>query len=191
MYIVCIVLQSDFMIANVTVSALDEFLVSLRGSMLRNTKDNRTAADLPPELTQARRFGKTRTAQSRALLEDYVELIADLLATGGEARPTDVARRLGVSHATAIKTITRLKREGLATGLPYRGVFLTDTGQALAERMRTRHRLVVNLLVALGVPTEIAEADAEGIEHHVSDATLKAFAHFLQTSAASRTTRKS
>ena len=107
-------------------------------------------------------------------------IIADLLATGGEARPTDVARRLGVSHATAIKTISRLKREGLATGLPYRGVFLTDTGQALAERTRSRHRIVVSLLVALGVPTEVAEADAEGIEHHVSEATLKAFGHFLQ-----------
>jgi DtxR family manganese transport transcriptional regulator len=148
--------------------------------MLRNAKDKRNATELPPELTQARRFGKTRSAQSRALLEDYVELIADLLATNGEARPTDVARRLGVSHATAIKTIARLKREGLATGLPYRGVFLTDTGQALAETTRARHRIVVNLLVVLGVPTEIAEADAEGIEHHVSEATLKAFAHFLQ-----------
>ena len=149
-------------------------------AMLPNARDKRTTTELPPELTQARRFGKTRSAQSRALLEDYVELIADLLATGGEARPTDVARRLGVSHATAIKTISRLKREGLATGLPYRGVFLTDTGRALAERTRSRHRIVVSLLVALGVPTEIAEADAEGIEHHVSEATLKAFAHFLQ-----------
>src|ERR1700681_3669543 len=107
--------------------------------------------ELPAELTQARRFGKTRSAQSGALLEDYVELIADLLATSGEARPTDVARRLGVSHATAIKTISRLKREGLATGRPYRGVFLTETGQALAERVRARHRLVVSLLTALGV----------------------------------------
>jgi DtxR family manganese transport transcriptional regulator len=136
--------------------------------------------ELPAELIQARRFGKTRSAQSGALLEDYVELISDLLATSGEARPTDVARRFGVSHATAIKTISRLKREGLATGRPYRGVFLTETGHALAERMRAHHRLVVDLLVALGVPTEVAEADAEGIEHHVSEATLQAFAHFLQ-----------
>jgi DtxR family manganese transport transcriptional regulator len=158
--------------------------------MLRNAKDKRNTTELPPELTQARRFGKTRSAQSRALLEDYVELIADLLATSGEARPTDVARRLGVSHATAIKTISRLKREGLATGRPYRGVFLTDTGQALAERTRARHRVVVNVLVALGVPTEIAEADAEGIEHHVSEATLKAFAHFLQTPGFQRPSRK-
>lgn len=144
-------------------------------------KPERAIDKLPAELTQARRFEKTRWAQSSALLEDYVELIADLLASAGEARPTDIARRLGVSHATAIKTIARLKRAGLATSRPYRGVFLTEKGQALAERVRVRHRLVVNLLRALGVPAESAEADAEGIEHHVSEATLKAFAHFLKT----------
>lgn len=135
---------------------------------------------LPAEPTQARRFGKARTAQSTALLEDYAELIADLLAGEGEARPTDIARRLGVSHATAIKAIARLKREGLATARPYRGVFLTDAGRQLAERVRVRHRLVVDVLLALGVPAEAAEQDAEGIEHHVSDATLAAFSGFLK-----------
>jgi DtxR family transcriptional regulator, manganese transport regulator len=134
---------------------------------------------LPTELTQARRFDKTRSAQSTALFEDYVELIADLLASIGEARPTDIARRLGVSHVTAIKTISRLKREGLATGRPYRGVFLTEDGRKLAARVRARHRLVVDVLLALGVPVETAEADAEGIEHYVSEITLKAFAQFL------------
>ena len=49
--------------------------------------------ELPAELTQARRFVKARSARSTAVLEDYVELIADLLATAGEARPTDIARR--------------------------------------------------------------------------------------------------
>jgi DtxR family transcriptional regulator, manganese transport regulator len=142
-------------------------------------KTAEAAVKLPAELTQARRFGKTRSAQSGALLEDYVELIDDLLNSNGEARPTDVARRLGVSHATAIKTIARLKRDGLATGRPYRGVFLTDEGQKLAARVRARHRLVVDILLALGVPAEAAEADAEGIEHYVSEASLKAFAQFL------------
>ena len=135
---------------------------------------------LPAEPTQARRFGKARTAQATALLEDYAELIADLLASAGEARPTDIARRLGVSHATAIKAIARLKREGLATARPYRGVFLTETGENLAARVRARHRLVVDVLLALGVPAEAAEQDAEGIEHHVSDATLTAFSRFLR-----------
>ena len=138
-------------------------------------------AALPAEPTQAQRFGKARTAQSGALLEDYVELISDLLETNGEARPTDIARRLGVSHATAIKTISRLKRAGLATARPYRGVFLTEKGHALADRVRVRHRLVVDVLRALGVPHEAAEADAEGIEHYVSETTLKAFAQFLKS----------
>ena len=147
----------------------------------RTSRPRGRAADkLPAEGTQARRFGKTRSAQSTALLEDYAELIADLLASEGEARPTDIARRLGVSHATAIKSISRLKRAGLATARPYRGVFLTDKGRALADRVRVRHRLVVDVLQALGVPSEAAEADAEGIEHHVSETTLKAFAQFLK-----------
>jgi len=137
--------------------------------------------ELPAEVTQARRFGQARSARSVAVLEDYVELIADLLATTGEARPTDIARRLGVSHPTAINTIARLKREALATARPYRGVFLTEKGEVLARRVRARHRLVVDVLIALGVPAEAAEADAEGIEHHVSEATLRAFARFLQS----------
>ncbi len=78
-------------------------------------------SDLPSELAQARRFGKARAAQASALIEDYAELISDLLANEGEARPTDIARRLGVSHATVIKTIARLKKAGVATSRPYRG----------------------------------------------------------------------
>jgi DtxR family manganese transport transcriptional regulator len=138
------------------------------------------APDLPAEPTQAGRFEQARRVQSMALLEDYAELIADLHATGGEARPTDIARRLGVTHATAIKAITRLKREGLATARPYRGVFLTEEGERLAARVKARHLLVVEVLTAIGVPPDAAEQDAEGIEHHVSDITLQAFARFLK-----------
>lgn len=142
------------------------------------------AIDMPEEPTQALRFGKARTAQSAALLEDYVELIADLLAAHGEARATEIAKRLGVTHPTAVKSVARLKREGLVTSRPYRGIFLTEAGRELAERVRVRHRLVVKLLLAVGVPAEAAEADAEGMEHHASEATLKAFARFLAADGA-------
>jgi DtxR family manganese transport transcriptional regulator len=134
---------------------------------------------MPEEPTQALRFSKARSARSFALRDDYVELIADLIAAQGEARATDVAKRLGVTHPTAIKSIARLKREGLATSRPYRGIFLTDAGRELAGRVRARHRLVVDLLLAIGVPAEAAEADAEGMEHYASEATLKAFGRFL------------
>jgi DtxR family manganese transport transcriptional regulator len=137
-------------------------------------------SDLPAEPTQARRFGKARAARSATLAEDYVELIADLHAAHGEARATEVAKRLGVAHPTALKCLARLKREGYVTSRPYRGVFLTEIGAALAEKVRARHRLIVDTLRAIGVPAEAAEADAEGMEHHASEATLTAFARFLK-----------
>lgn len=141
-------------------------------------------ATLPDEAEQARRFTQARRIRTREVLEDYAELIADLIARTGEARAIDIARRLGVSHVSAGKAIARLQREGLATARPYRGVFLTEQGQALAERVRARHQLVVQLLLALGVPAAAAEADAEGIEHHVSAETLAAFARFLAAGTA-------
>lgn len=139
------------------------------------TDDERTGED-----TQAARHASARAGRASAVLEDYVELIDDLLREHGEARPTDLARRLGVSHATAIKSIARLKALNLAHSRPYRGVFLTPEGHALADKVRARHRVVVDLLKAVGVPPEVAESDAEGLEHHVSDATLEAFANFLR-----------
>jgi DtxR family manganese transport transcriptional regulator len=142
------------------------------------TDPEASATQVPPSL-QADRFARAREVQSRALLEDYVELIGDLIAVHGEARVADIAERMGVAHPTATKTVARLKREGLATSRPYRGVFLTETGAKLADSVRARHRTVVDLLVALGVPLEHAELDAEGIEHHVSRRTLQAFEEFL------------
>ncbi len=137
------------------------------------------ADTLLAEATQARRFGRAREARASEVTEDYAELISDLLAADGEARPQSIARRLGVSHVTVVKAINRLEREGLATARPYHGVQLTEAGADLARRVRARHRLVVDVLLAVGVPQEDAENDAEGIEHHVSPRTLEAFARFL------------
>jgi DtxR family transcriptional regulator, manganese transport regulator len=125
------------------------------------------------------RFNRARAAQAVAILEDYAEMIGDLIAEMGEARITDIASRMGVTHPTATKAVARLKREGLVVSRPYRGVFLTEEGAELAARVRERHRTVVDLLVAVGVPPETAEMDAEGLEHHVSDVTLKAFELYL------------
>lgn len=138
------------------------------------------AASAPAHI---RRFVKARSARSAEILEDYTEFIADLLEEYGEARTIDIAKGFGVTHPTAAKAIARLKREGLASSRPYRGVFLTEAGAAMAEHVRARHRLVVQLLLAIGVPSEAAEADAEGIEHHVSATTLAAFRRFLARNA--------
>lgn len=129
--------------------------------------------------SQAGHFGRAREARATEVLEDYAELIDDLVRETGRARPTEIARRLGVSHVTAVKAVARLERDGFAVAEPYRGVRLTQAGVDLAATCRARHRVVLELLLALGVPAEDAAADAEGIEHHVSAATLAAFRRFL------------
>lgn len=124
-------------------------------------------------LAAARRH--TRTAHALENAEDYTEAIADLTEQAGEARLVDLARRLGVSHVTAARTLARLQREGFVRTQPYRAIFLTERGAALARSARERHEVVVAFLRRLGVPEETAHADAEGLEHHVSPATLEAF----------------
>jgi DtxR family manganese transport transcriptional regulator len=130
------------------------------------------------------RFRRTREDHSREAAEDYVELIDALIAETGEARAVDLADRLGISHVAVGKTIQRLQREGLVTMQPYRSIFLTAKGKKLAASSRERHALVHDFLVALGVPEEIAEQDVEGIEHHVSDITLRAMRTYLDQRAA-------
>ncbi len=129
---------------------------------------------------QAERFRRVRDAHQTELAEDYVELIADLIDRTGEARVVDLAGCLGVTNATVNNTIQRLQRDGLVTSKPYRSIFLTGKGQELALVSRERHRLVREFLIALGVEAEVADADAEGIEHHVSEATLGAFRNYLR-----------
>ena len=135
---------------------------------------------------QASRFKKVRDAHQTEVAEDYVELIAELIRTSGEARLVDLAERLGVTNATVNNTVQRLARDGLVSCRPYPSIFLTDEGRALAAASRERHRVVCEFLVALGVDPETAEADAEGIEHHVSDAPLAAFRDYLAKTRRSR-----
>ena len=138
------------------------------------------ADDLPSVEDHARTFQRLREDHAREITEDYVEMIAGLIDGEGEARAVDLAERFGVTAATVNNTIKRLERNGYVTSKPYRAIFLTDQGRDLAERCRERHRLVFNFLIAVGVDPETAAADTEGIEHHVSEATLAVFHRFLE-----------
>jgi DtxR family transcriptional regulator, manganese transport regulator len=129
---------------------------------------------------QSESFRQNRQARRQELVEDYVELIDDLLSAHGEARQVDIAERLGVAQPTVAKMLKRLTEDGFVLQQPYRGVFLTPEGQSLAAEARERHRVVEAFLLALGVSAETARRDAEGIEHHVSAETLEAFRAFAR-----------
>jgi DtxR family manganese transport transcriptional regulator len=150
-----------------------DFLISSFAMARSNAKSAaKRESALPPR--------RTREEHSQETAQDYVEIIADLIANTGEARVIDLARRLGVTHVTVARTIQRLQRDGLVTSLPYRSIFLTGSGRKLSEESHTRHGVVVDLLKSLGVPELVAQSDAEGIEHHVSEETLQAFRKFLR-----------
>ena len=116
---------------------------------------------------------KVRDAHKTENTEDYLEIIADLLNSKGEARIVDIANKLGIAQATANKTIQRLQNQGYVKKEPYRSIFLTVKGQELASVSKKRHIIVLTFLKKLGIDNKTAEADAEGIEHHVSQKTLK------------------
>ncbi len=127
-------------------------------------------------------FSRTRADHSSELAHDYCELIAELIDEKGEARCTDVALRLGVANATVAKTMKPQAEQGLVEQEPYRAIFLTGEGWKIAEDGKRKHAIVQNFLLALGVSAKVAQVDAEGMEHHVSDETLKAMARFLARS---------
>ena len=83
-------------------------------------KSTKSRQRRPPFLRHPRR---TRAEHSHEIAQDYVEIIAELIAATGEARVIDVARRLGVTHVTVARTIQRLQRDGLVTSRPYRSIF--------------------------------------------------------------------
>src|ERR1022692_4305989 len=136
---------------------------------VRNTEARPSAPQHAENFRRSRRDRAVETAQ------DYVEAIADLTASQGEARVVDLARRLGVTHVTVNRTVARLQRAGYVSTKPYRAILLTDAGRKLATECKRRHQTVVAFLRALGISEKAAELDAEGIEHHVSSESLAAF----------------
>lgn len=150
---------------------------------MTSSKSPRPTGSKKPLPSQAEGLRSTRDAHAREIAEDYVEAIADLTETVGEARVTDLARRLGVTHVTVNRTVSRLQQAGYVTSQPYRAIFLTETGRKLAAVSKRRHETVVRFLRTVGVPEAAAQRDAEGIEHHVSPETLAAFERALARAA--------
>ncbi|MFN8392648.1 MAG: manganese-binding transcriptional regulator MntR [Bdellovibrionota bacterium] len=124
-------------------------------------------------------FQAARSQHSREAAEDYTELIAELIETKQEARTCEIAERLGISHVTAIRTLRRLQRDGYVSVQSHRPIELTQKGKRMATYCRQRHRLLVDFLLAVGVPKKAAEMDVEGIEHHISETTLRSIKRFL------------
>lgn len=110
-----------------------------------------------------------------------MEAVYDQIAETSQCRVGDLARRFAVSHVTVSRIVSRLVSEDLLVTEPYRPITLTAQGKKLAKRVKRRHEVVFNFLIALGVDQDTATIDSEGIEHHVSTKTLAAMKRFIKS----------
>jgi Mn-dependent DtxR family transcriptional regulator len=107
-------------------------------------------------------------------VEDYLERILELINMKGYARVVDIAQRLQISKASVTNMVQRLDAEGLLKYEKFRGLVLTTAGEALALNITRRHQLLTDFFKLLGLDEEVIYHDVEGMEHHISPATLRA-----------------
>lgn len=122
----------------------------------------------------ADKLAPARALESTAV-EDYLEQIHVLIEQKGYARVVDIAANLGISQASVSNMIQKLNANGLVIYEKYRGTVLTPAGARIGSDIRHRHSLLTRLLQHLGVDEEVIYADVEGMEHHISQPTLRAF----------------
>jgi len=119
--------------------------------------------------------GKAASALgSSSAVEDYLERILELINTKGYARVVDIASSLKISQASVTNMVQRLDADGLLKYEKYRGLVLTTAGETLARNIARRHELLTDFLQLLGLDPRVIEHDVEGMEHHISPATLRA-----------------
>jgi Mn-dependent DtxR family transcriptional regulator len=114
--------------------------------------------------------GQTSPTQSA---EDYLERIHELIEAKGYARVVDIASSLKVRQASVTSMVQKLGRAGFVKYEKYRGLILTDKGREVARSIQSRHAALTRFFSLFGLDAETQRADIEGIEHHLSPATLQ------------------
>ncbi len=115
-------------------------------------------------------------------LQDYLEVILNLIQDKKTARVTDIADQLNIAKPSVIQALTLLKEKGLITQDRYGPVELTAEGKRYALRVHHRHKVVYGFLTqVLGVSPAAAEKDACLMEHDLSEETFKCLLQYLES----------
>lgn len=123
---------------------------------------------------RARKEGRT------SRMEDYLEVIYELIQQKGYATTTDISNYLNVSLPSVTKMIRKLDEMSCLDYEKYRGIRLTDEGITVAKNIHERHSLLTEFFKLIGVDEETANRDAEGIEHYLQPETLKKLQKFVK-----------
>jgi len=112
--------------------------------------------------------------------EDYLERIHELIEQKGYARVVDIASSLKVKQASVTSMVQKLGEDGYLKYEKYRGLVLTDKGREVARAIQHRHVTLSRFFSLFGLDAETQRRDIEGIEHHLSPATLEVLANLVR-----------
>lgn len=113
-------------------------------------------------------------------MEDYLEVIYELITRKGYATTVDISDYLNVSSPSVTKMLQRLNESGHVNYEKYRGLSLTESGMAIAKNIHDRHGVLAEFFKMIGVDEDTANRDAEGIEHHLHPETLRKLEEFIR-----------
>jgi Mn-dependent DtxR family transcriptional regulator len=108
--------------------------------------------------------------------EDYLERIHELIEEKGYARVVDIASSLDVKQASVTSMVQKLGELGYLNYTKYRGLVLTDKGRSVAAGIQQRHATLSRFFSLFGLDARTQQHDIEGIEHHLSPATVEVLA---------------
>ena len=108
--------------------------------------------------------------------EDYLERIHELIEQKGYARVVDIASSLKVRQASVTSMVQKLGESGFLKYEKYRGLILTKKGREVARKIHGRHETLSRFFSLFGLDAETQRRDIEGIEHHLSPATMEVLA---------------
>ena len=108
--------------------------------------------------------------------EDYLERIHELIEEKGYARVVDIASSLDVKQASVTSMVQKLGELGYLNYVKYRGLVLTEKGLAVACKIQKRHETLSRFFSLFGLDEDTQKHDIEGIEHHLSPATVEVLA---------------
>jgi Mn-dependent DtxR family transcriptional regulator len=146
----------------------------------KNKADGITVGDGGNRLEFIRDAHNAQKIGRTTRMEDYLEVIYELITKKGYATTVDISDYLNVSSPSVTKMLQRLNESGHVNYERYRGISLTESGVAIAKNMHDRHGILADFLKMIGVGEDTANRDAEGIEHHLHPETLKKLEEFIR-----------
>ena len=112
--------------------------------------------------------------------EMYLETIYVLSKTISGVHSVDISEHMGYSKPSVSRAVNLLKSGGYIAIDEDNHISLTETGLEIAEKIFHRHIVLSKMLMALGVPEEIATEDACRMEHDISDESFEAIRRHVE-----------